>query len=175
MANYSDTYIKFTGPKANEALEMIKSFTKDDWLDVTEFMPDDSIESRAGFSYMDISSITDIDDGFEISASGRWCSPFKFIEIVAKKFDLSGSYLDREAGCDFTHVMKFDNGTKVTDVEDCYFSQLAFDYVDIESMMEDRALMIDEENWEEVYKEDIELFAKNGVSLSDLKERWGVQ
>lgn len=174
MANHSDTYIRLIGPRASEALGMIKSFIKDDWLDVTELMPDDSTESRAGFSYMEIFDITDTDDGFEISASGRWSSPFQFIEMIAKQFNLSGYYLDREAGCDFTHVMEFYNGTKIIDRVDDYFSQLAFDYVDIESMIADRAFMADEENLEEEYQQDIELFAKNGVTLSDLKERWDI-
>lgn len=174
MANYSDTSIKLTGTKAKEALEYIKSFIEDGWLDVDSMKQDDSVSSRAGYSTMEIFDITDIENGFEISGSGRWCSPHDFFQNVVEKFELSGSYFDRECGCDFSHLMEFENGNVTNDVEDDYFSQLAFDWCDIQSLIEDRSFISEEADWEEEYSYEIELFAKNGISLDDLKSHWGV-
>jgi len=177
MANYSDTTIKLTGARAKEALEYLKTFVNCEcgsWLLVEELAPDNSISSNSGFSDMEIYNIEENENSFEISGSGRWCSPYNFFQDLAEKFELSGHYLDREGGCDFTHLIEWENGKQLSDVEEAYFSQLAFDWCDIHSLIEDRSFISEEVDWEDEYSYEIELFAKNGISIQDLKNHWGV-
>ena len=174
MANYSDTSIKLHGQKSTEALQYLKSFINDGWLDVNNLNPSDNIAAKAAYASMEIFSIDENESSFQISGSGRWCAPHGFFEMLAEKYELSGYYFDREGGCDFSHLMEFEGGEMVLNVEDSYFSQLAFDYRDIDELVEERSYIIDEEDWENEYASDIALFAKNGITLKDLKERWGV-
>lgn len=174
MANWSDTQIKLTGEQTKEALKFIKEHMEDIFLNAEAFKEDDSLQSRVDFGTMEIHDISESEGVLEISGSGRWNAPSGFFNVVAEKFKLSGHFFDRECGCDFSHLIKWENGLVINDIEEDYFSQLAFDWVDIDCLIEDRSFIAEEENWEEEYKEDIELFAQNGISLEDLKERWGV-
>lgn len=172
MANYSSTSIKLHGPQAAEALQYLKSLINDGWLSVDSLKPNDNIATRAAYASMEIFSIEEEQTSFEILGSGRWCAPHGFFETLAAKYELSGHYFDRECGCDFSHLMEFEEGDKVLDVEEDYFSQLAFDWCDIDELVEDRSFIVEEEDWESEYANDIALFAKNGITLEDLKERW---
>lgn len=178
MANWSDTQVSLIGDTSNikQASEYIKSFLIEDgtWLDVATLMPDDSVASRTKFSMAEVCSATFEESSIEITLMGRWCSPAGFFSKVAEDFKLSGSYLDREGGCDFTHYIEWEDGEEIEDSQDDYFSQLAFDHCDIDFLIEERSFITEEEEWEENYAEDLALFAANGVSLEALKEAWGV-
>ena len=176
MANISDCYIELQGTTEDImfATEELKKNIDKEYLSVSKYMKDDSVEQRAGYSGAEIYDYQYDETSIQLSLGGRWCAPHLYFEDFCKRHDLSGFYTDAESGCDFFHVMKFKDGVKTLDKEDSYISQLSIDYGDIDYFIEYYQFITEEDDWEENNQGIVDLFAKNGLTIDDLKKEWGL-
>ena len=85
-----------------------------------------------GYSSVDIVDINKRGNCIFIAGNGRWNAPSNYIISLVNKFNLSGTYFDLEAGCDFSHKLEFKNGNVIKEIEDTFFSQLSVDYHGLE-------------------------------------------
>lgn len=173
MANWSYTDVTLRGSEEDIlfAETELKSNITGEYLNVSKYIKNDSVNQRAGYSSSEVININILDDTIELSLSGRWCSPHMYFEDFAKRHSLSGEYADMEEGCDFFHLMKFKDGIKIYDKESSYFSQESIDYHDIDMFIEDYSWIAEGDDWEN-NDEILKLFAANGYTKKQLKELW---
>ena len=174
MANLSSTSIEFTGTTENiaKAHSELKGYMEDgSYLTVGRLKP--SLLASAGYSGMEVENMKIVDnEKIVISGSGRWCSPHDYFEDLCERMSLSGKYEDEEAGCNFYHVMVFEDGVKISDVEHEYGSYEHMKEGDINYWIEEREWMAEDENWEEEHSDTIESFKKLGVSIEELRKAY---
>ena len=164
MANWSETIVELRGSedKIKKAKDVIEKYIEDNYFyigadEVYKEFPKfedylnslDDISFRAGFSTMEISRFETEETYIFIGGSGRWCSPSIFFTLLAKKYGLSMSYCDAEAGCNFCYVIEAENGVIIRDEEKNYYSKELVEYLysdDIDDFIEcnDWYLMEDE-------------------------------
>lgn len=176
MANISDCYVNLNGTTEDMlfAIAEMEGNINGEYLSVSKYMKNDSVDQRAGYSGAEVYDYKHDETSIQLALGGRWCAPHMYIEDFCKRHNLSGTYADAESGCNFYHVMKFENGVKTLDEQDEFLSQLAIDHGDIGYLVHNYRFVAEEEDWEYSNKEMIELFAKNGFTLDDLKKEWGL-
>lgn len=144
MANYSYTDITITTNKdENEQIQIdkieafdaeFKTFIEDSvsssigWLNPTRLQKNDSANQRALYSTADILIYNLSEKKIKIGLQGRWCSPSQLFIDLCKKHKLNLKYIDRENGCNFTHVVIIENGKIVKNVQSQYISALSISY-----------------------------------------------
>ncbi|MCK9552332.1 hypothetical protein [Aquamicrobium sp.] len=172
MADWSETKISLIGAKIDEAKEYFNSFIKIHYLFRDKLLDTKTdVESKIINEIMILDEIIMTDDRLIINGCGKRNGPLYFIKHLAKKFKLTGSYIDREPGSNFTRVTRFEDGECVFDKIDGFISQLAFDNC---SNLHGDAYFVYSENPELDYPKEIKLFFDNGITLDDLKEYHGV-
>ncbi len=112
MANWSECYIKFSGPEA-KLNEIEKDAQKQNYVDYevneSSYDPDDEDSFQ--------------DDGeLAIHLSGRWSGPSEWFESVCSKYEISGVYSDAESGSNFYTCITYENGGLFERVDTAYFS-----------------------------------------------------
>jgi hypothetical protein len=177
MANWSDTTITLTGTSddVKKAYDYVQSHIEENYLSPLESLNlDSNIQNRAGYGGGEIHTIEVDNEVLTITMSGRWCSPSSYFVDVANKFNLSGTYFDAESGCDFIHLIEFENGEVILDEEYNYFSKEGIEHYGIEYYLEMYEWVVDDgETLEEVreeYPEIFEMFAEVGLDLDSLSE-----
>jgi len=175
MANTSSTHITISGTKENikKANKELISFMEEEHLIVESKAPDNSIQSKAGYSSMEINLHEVSDTNIVLVGQGRWCSPHDYIKDLCARYDLSCDYTDEEVGCNFYHVLIIKSGLVIKDEEYSYLSKETIALEGVERYIEEYAYIAEDEDWEESYKDTIEVFASVGVTIEQLKEAWG--
>lgn len=174
MANWSSAHIELTGTEENilRAKGVIESHIEDGYIDPSLLAKNDSVAQRAGYGGGEIIDTIFGDTEIVLQIAGRWCAPHLYIEYLCERFSLSGYYSDEENGCNFFHLMEFIDGVKTKDIEDSFFSDLSIEHNGIERYLEEYEFITGQDDWENGYKEYIELFTKHGYPLEKLKEEW---
>ena len=144
MANWSETIVELRGAEKQikKAKEVIERYIEGDYFyigkeEVYEEFPEfkeyldslDDISFKAGFSTMEISRFEVEETYIFIGSSGRWCSPSIFFTLLAKKYSLSMTYCDAEAGCDFCYVIEMENGQIIREKGKNYYSKELIKYL----------------------------------------------
>lgn len=127
-------------------------------IDPSAMKKDDSVNERALFSISQLTfySVQDLETSLSLvlSLSGRWCACSGLFEYLSKTYcPTKMVYVDRENGCDFTHVVIYENGVKKLDKQDAYISLLAFKNVDTDYMIDEIFEELDYDIENEVLKE----------------------
>ena len=141
MANYSTTTITITKNSlqneqiAIDNLEQFKeefntfieesSYSNIGWINPTRLKKDDSASERAKYSTAQLYSRNEDNNKIELFLGGRWCSPSQLFIDLCKKYKLNLHYVDRENGCNFTHIVIMENGKVKTNRQNEYISALA--------------------------------------------------
>ena len=141
MANYSITNITITKNSlqneqiAIDNLEQFKeefntfieesSYNNIGWINPTRLQKNDSASERAKYSTAQIYSRNEDNNKIELFLGGRWCSPSQLFIDLCKKYKLNLHYVDRENGCNFTHIVIMENGKVKTNRQNEYISALA--------------------------------------------------
>ena len=141
MANWSTTVIDIWSDNSKNISDaqdyLINNCIQDDWLDGSHLMPDDSIESRSLYNGGTIIDKEFTGTSINFILEGRWCGPSGLFCYICETYNLSGFYIDREPGADFTHVVEYMDGTEVVNQEDDYISALSFKHMSLDEMFED--------------------------------------
>lgn len=146
MANYSYAQITIKKNKQqNEtlALDNMQLFindinsitTENNWLDPVSYQKDDSVDQRAKYSTGEILTFEYNENKPEIinmAVQGRWCTPSQLFIDLCKKYKLSLHYIDREGGCNFTHVVIMEEGKVKLNKQNEYTSSLSIKYCEDE-------------------------------------------
>ncbi len=174
MANYSITTITITKNSlqneqiAIDNLELFieefntfieeSSYSNIGWINPTRLKKDDSASERAKYSTAQIYSIDEDKNKIELTLEGRWCSPSQLFIDLCKKYKLNLHYVDRENGCNFTHIVIMENGKVKLNRQNEYISALAIKHCK-------------EEVFDEIIEqfEDSEWFHNNGNIIRQLK------
>lgn len=144
MANYSYTQIKIKPNSLQNnqiAIDDFEQFKKEfntfveessyeniGWINPTRLKKDDSVSERAKYSTAQIFHMEENDNIFELILEGRWCSPSQLFIDLCKKYKLNLHYIDRENGCNFTHIVIMENGKVKLNRQNEYISALAIKY-----------------------------------------------
>jgi len=182
MANWSDCNITLNGTAevlkavAEELQALIIEEDKEKdvlgYLEPSSLAPSDSIADKAGYSCIELDALEINDDNITISGQGRWCAPHGFFKELYTKHSLSGLYTDAEAGCNFFHVMRFEDGECTEDEEYNYFSKESIEHNGRENYLEEYQWITEEEDWENEYSYIVDVFLATGMTLDELKEEW---
>lgn len=187
MANYSDVTIELESENQeviNGLFEKIKSNgygvdeefiipleEKDNWYDWmldnigTKWDMLKPIEGEWNDSVIELN-----DNKIYLSFESPWCGPNIWFKRLCEKYNLSGTMIDSESGCDFIQRISYEDGIEVEDITDSYLSKLAIDirgknymlewyfeeYSSIEEVEEDQDWLIDD-------------FVEAGVSLLEIE------
>ena len=95
------------------------------WIDPTRLQKNDSASERAKYSTAQIFHKEENDKIFQLVLEGRWCSPSQLFIDLCKKYKLNLHYVDRENGCNFTHIVIMENGKVKLNRQNEYISALA--------------------------------------------------
>ena len=174
MANYSTTTITITkNSLQNEqiAIDNLEQFTEEfnafieessychiGWINASRLQKNDSASERAKYSTAQIYSRNEDENKIELTLEGRWCSPSQLFIDLCKKYKLNLHYVDRENGCNFTHIVIMENGKVKLNRQNEYISALAIKHCK-------------EEVFDEIIEqfEDSEWFHNNGNIIRQLK------
>jgi hypothetical protein len=174
MANWSDNTISLYGeaPSIEATHNYLMEFCIKDnqsWIDGVHLKTDDSINQRGLYEGGELIDYSKEPHLIEISINGRWSGPSGLFIYLIETFKLSGTYIDREQGCDFTHVIEAKDGEILSELEDNYISDLALKYVNHESVYEELEYIIDSKEALEEYSELLALCERNGMDLTELR------
>ena len=128
------------------------------WINPTRLQKDDSANERAKYSTAQIFHVEENNKIFQLVLEGRWCSPSQLFIDLCKKYKLNLHYVDRENGCNFTHIVIMENGKVKTNRQNEYISALAIKHCKDEVF--DEIIEIFEES---------EWFYNNGNIIRQLK------
>lgn len=174
MANYSITNITITkNSLQNEqiAIDNLEQFKEEfnifieessyghmGWINASRLQKNDSANERAKYSTAQIYSRNEDENKIELTLEGRWCSPSQLFIDLCKKYKLNLHYVDRENGCNFTHIVIMENGKVKLNRQNEYISALAIKHCK-------------EEVFDEIIEqfEDSEWFHNNGNIIRQLK------
>lgn len=95
------------------------------WINPTRLQKNDSASERAKYSTAQIFHKEENDKIFQLVLEGRWCSPSQLFIDLCKKYKLNLHYVDRENGCNFTHIVIMENGKVKLNRQNEYISVLA--------------------------------------------------
>lgn len=173
MANWSDNTISFYGEVSiiEETHNYLMGFcikADNSWIDAVHLKTDDSVNQRGLYEGGELIDYAKFPGAIEISINGRWSGPSGLFIYLIETFKLSGTYIDREQGCDFTHVIEATDGVIASDEEDDYISDLALKYVDHTSIYEELVYIIDSREALTEYADLIAICERNGMDLSEL-------
>lgn len=159
MANWSTTVAEITcNENENEQVKIdkinlikkkIEELTEDRYINAYKLQKDDSIDSRAKYSGAEIIDIVSEDVSVTYILQGRWCSPSQMFIDFCEELELNLLYIDREGGCNFTHVVEMTDGIVEVNEEDDYISKLAIKYCKDEVFEETINWIMEQEVYEE--------------------------
>ena len=174
MANYSITNITITkNSLQNEqiAIDNLEQFKEEfntfieessyghvGWINASRLQKNDSANERAKYSTAQILNRDEDENKIELTLEGRWCSPSQLFIDLCKKYKLNLHYVDRENGCNFTHIVIMENGKVKLNRQNEYISALAIKHCKDEVF--DEIIEIFEES---------EWFHNNGNIIRQLK------
>ena len=174
MANYSTTTITITkNSLQNEqiAIDNLEQFKEEfntfveessyghvGWINASRLQKNDSANERAKYSTAQILNRDEDENKIELTLEGRWCSPSQLFIDLCKKYKLNLHYVDRENGCNFTHIVIMENGKVKLNRQNEYISALAIKHCKDEVF--DEIIEIFEES---------EWFHNNGNIIRQLK------
>jgi hypothetical protein len=174
MANWSDNTINLYGeaPSIEAAHNYLMEFCIKDnqsWIDGDHLKTDDSVNQRGLYEGGELLVYTKEPNLIEISINGRWSGPSGLFIYLIETFKLSGTYVDREQGCNFTHVIEAVYGEILSEDEDDYISDLAFQYIDHTFIYEELEYIIDSKEALEEHSELLAVCERNGIDLTELR------
>lgn len=105
----------------------IEDYTLDNlgWINPTRLKKNLTPNESAKYSTAHIYSKNEEKDKIELLLEGRWCSPSQLFIDLCKKYKLNLHYVDRENGCNFTHIVIMENGKVKLNRQNEYISALA--------------------------------------------------
>ena len=173
MANWSDCCIELKGSRDN-----ISALTKElegciegEWC---SFITSEKFKNRyaRGSNGGEIHNIQFNETSIIISMSAIWCGVYEWFKTIVKDYGLTGTYSDKEGGCNFFHLIEAENGKIVKEVNTEYLSVASVEYYgNLESFIEEYQ---DAYETIEEAEEAISILVKCGADREDLIEKFGL-
>ena len=172
MPNWSGNRITFWGSVDNisAADECLKTFfIEGDYIGADDLMSDDSADQRTVYQGGELLHYSHTSNNITIAINGRWSGPSGLFVLLVDMFDLSGTYVDREQGYNFTHVIKAEYGEITFDEVEDFISDLAFQHESNVVMMSALDYIFYEDENAAGYEDVVAICERNGLSFDTLK------